>query len=889
MGLRTYRKKRDFAKTAEPRGTQRATTHRGGDGYLIQKHAASHLHFDFRLELDGVLLSWAVPKGPPAKVGARALAMHVEDHPLEYGSFEGVIPKGQYGGGTVMLWDRGSWQADGDARRGLRDGKLSFTIDGERLRGRWSLVRMAKKPGEKGEAWLLVKRSDARGEDVRTAVPGPDDTSIVSGRTMAEIAAAADRSWSSDGAAKQAARAKPTTKRVTKATKATKTTKARAPAAAVARHAAQLPGARAARQPRAFAPQLASLVAVVPDGDDWLHEMKFDGYRLLAFVDGEAVRLLTRSGQDWTARFPSVRDAVATLGLGRAVLDGEVVVLRPDGVSDFQLLQNLVDRGDGRGVVYFVFDLPHCAGFDLTRAPLLARKQLLARVLGAPRGGVVRVSEHVTGHGAAFFRQACALGLEGVVSKLGDSHYQTKRSRSWVKVKCLQRQELVVGGFTRPEGSRTHFGALLVGVYDDAGALRFAGKVGTGFTAASLAELARRLRPRIVEAPPFVDPPRGAEAKRATWVRPGLVVEVAFTEWTGDGKLRHPSFQGVREDKDARSIRREVAATAAPAATAATAAASAKPPRPKASAGRAGSRTDEPDVVAGVRISNPQRVLFPAVGVRKLDVARYYEAVAEHVLPHVAGRPLAIVRCPQGLQAACFFQKHLAKTLPPPVTSYRVEEKNGSDDYLGIEDVRGLVTLVQFGALELHPWGSRATSLEKPDRIVVDLDPGPGVKWADVVAAMHELRGLFDALGLASFPRTSGGKGLHVVVPIVPGPGWDEVKAFAHDVVAALARHAPAKYVTTATKAQRRGRIFLDWLRNGRGATAVASYSTRAREHGTVAMPLAWDEVTTKLDPLAFTTRSVPSLLASRGDAWPSFFQTKQHLTAAQRAAVQQA
>jgi bifunctional non-homologous end joining protein LigD len=936
MGLRTYRQKRDFTRTAEPRGDERVAKRRGGDGYLIQKHAASHLHFDFRLELDGVLLSWAVPKGAPVQPGTRALAMRTEDHPIEYGTFEGVIPKGEYGGGTVMLWDRGTWKPDGDPRRGLRDGKLDFTLAGERLRGRWSLVRMAKKPNETRESWLLIKRSDDDA-GARTAVPGAADTSVVTGRTMEQIAHAADRQWSSrhgevkptarrgaaarDGGTNGTARARtpaPTKAKLAPAAKATPRSGARATdAAAVAATAGELPGARATVQPKRFTPQLATLVDTPPDGEQWLHEMKFDGYRLLAFVDGPNVRLLTRTGQDWTDRFPSVRAAVAALGVPRAVLDGEVVVLRPDGTSDFQLLQNLVDRGEGRGVVFFAFDLPHCGGFDLTRAPLLARKELLARLLGpTDERAVLRYSEHVVGHGAAFFRQACALGLEGVVSKLADSGYQTKRTRSWIKLKCLQRQELVVGGFTRPEGSREHFGALLVGVHDERGELRYAGKVGTGFTAASLAELMRRLRPLTIDTPPFADPPRGAEARRATWVRPECVVEVAFTEWTGDGKLRHPSFQGMRDDKDPRTIRREravptaaaaadagpaagnapVAATRRPARTAATAAA-ARAPRARSKRPTQGTKPGAKtkarapasgDVVAGVRITNPQRVLYPKVGVSKLDVARYYEAVAEHVLPHVVGRPLTIVRCPQGLQAMCFYQKHIAQTLPPPVTSYRVEEKDGADDYVGIEDLTGLVTLVQFGVLELHPWGSRAANLEKPDRIVLDLDPGPDVPWANMIAAAHGLRALLDELELASFPRTTGGKGLHVVVPIVPGPGWDEVKAFAEDLCAALARRDPPKYVLVATKARRHGRIFLDWLRNGRGATAVASWSTRARDEATVAMPLAWDDVTAKLDPLAFTTRTVPSLLASRGDAWGGFATTKQHLTAAKRAAARE-
>jgi len=863
MSLREYHRKRDFARTAEPRGAPKKKTRRApGASFVIQKHAATRLHHDFRLELDGVLLSWAVPKGPPTKPGERCLAVRTEDHPIEYGTFEGVIPKGQYGGGTVMLWDHGTWRPDGDAKEALQAGKLDFTLQGERLRGRWSLVRM-RTDGEAKENWLLVKRNDDEAGERRVTAATLDE-SVTTGRSMAEIAKAADRQWSSTAGEIAA----PRQKRRRAAPRVDRTPPQ-------PRRAADLPGARATAPPRRLAPQLATLVATAPTSDEWVHEVKYDGYRLLAFVDGGRVVLRTRTGQDWTARFADVAEALTKLPAERSVLDGEIVVLREDGVSDFQALQNRLDGGAAASpsrLVYFVFDLPWCDGFDLSRTPLLDRKALLeSLVAGAATEGRVRFSEHVTGHGAAFFQQACRLSLEGVISKRADAPYENRRSRTWVKTKCLQRQEFVVGGWTAPQGSRRHFGALLLGTHEN-GALRYRGKVGTGFTDATLASLMARLRPLATRTTPFADPPRGAEGRRARWVEPRVVVEVAFTGWTADGRLRHPSCQGVREDKAAPEVHRERAVAAA-----------ARRPPPRKVARPA------------VTFTNPDRVLWPkgvaGVGpphdVTKADLANYYEAVAAHVLPHVAGRPLTLVRCPRGAAATCFYQKHVAQTFAKPVRSWRVKEARGSGDYVGVDDLEGLLTLVQFGALELHPWGSRGDDLEHPDRLVIDLDPGPDVAWSRVVAAAVRLRDVLRILGLESFPRTTGGKGLHVVVPIEPRGSWNELKTFAHDLVTAVERDDPESFVTVASKSERRGRIFLDWLRNARGATAVASWSTRARPLATVAMPLRWADVTARLDPNAFTLLSVPKRLASDGDPWAGFFDVAQTLTSAMRAAVQ--
>lgn len=869
MGLRTYRQKRDFARTPEPRGGDRARA--AGTSFVIQKHAARRLHHDLRLELDGVLLSWAVPKGPPRRTGQKALAMRTEDHPLEYGGFEGVIPAGEYGGGTVMLWDRGTWHCDGDPHRGLAQGKLDFRLEGQRLRGRWSLVRMRQKPGEKGEAWLLIKRSDraSRGAAERDGEPREgDERSVASGRTMAEIAAAGDRTWTAAG----------------EVTAARAAQDAGADADVdVAAAAAALPGARRAAQPTKLAPQLATLVDAAPAGDGWLHEIKYDGYRLLAFVAAPSsrtprVRLRTRTGQDWTGRYPAIAAALAELPVERAILDGEVVVLRPDGVSDFQALQR---AGSGKGAaapVLVAFDLPHCAGLDLTRVPLRERKRLLATLLAAARGakarGVLRFGDHVEGNGPAFLAEACRRGLEGIVSKRAQGRYEQQRSRGWLKTKCLRRQEFVVVGATQPQGARAHFGALLLGVHDDGG-LRYVGKVGTGFDDRTLADLAARLEPLRRPTSPLVDPPRGAEGRRARWVEPRLVVEVAFTEWTGDGHLRHPSFQGVREDKPAASVRRERTARLADAA-----------PTTPATSDRAASRDSGEDRVAGVRISHPGRVLFAEQGITKLDLARYYEAVAEHLLPHVVDRPLSVVRCPQGLPQKCFYQKHVTASLPAPVHPIDVREKNGVAHHIGVRDVAGLVTLVQFGAIEFHPWGSRADRLDRPDRIVLDLDPAPDVPWPRVVAAAHRLREILAALELQSFARTTGGKGLHVVLPIERRTSWSDAKQFAHDVAALLARDDPGGFVLTMTKEKRHGRIFVDYFRNDQGSTAIASWSARAREGAPVAMPVAWDDLTPTLDPQAFTVRTVPERLRRHGDPWRGFDAVRQRLGAAVRKAV---
>ncbi|HUG93798.1 MAG TPA: DNA ligase D [Planctomycetaceae bacterium] len=854
MALREYRRKRNFQRTPEPRGKAAA---KGGRSFVVQKHAARRLHYDFRLELDGVLKSWAVPKGPSLDPADKALAVHVEDHPLEYGSFEGVIPEGEYGGGTVMLWDRGTWEPAGDPAAGLRRGKLSFVLHGEKLRGLWSLVQMRGESSDGGRNWLLIKAEDdyARPGAAARALKD-DDRSVASGRSMAEIARDADRVWSS---------------------------RKSQPKPEVQLDPAGLPGARPAPLPRTFKPQLPTLVREAPRGDRWLHEIKFDGYRILCRIDHGQATLLTRRGQDWTRRFSIIAEAAARLPVETAILDGEVVVLADDGTTDFQALQNALKGGRRANFIYYVFDLPYLNGCDLTRVPLEARKQQLKLVLDAAGENLdarLRYSDHIRGHGEDVVHHACRQVLEGIVSKRADSPYEPRRSRTWVKLKCLNRQEFVIGGYTDPSGSRKHFGALLLGYHDTQGRLVYCGRVGTGFTDKSLAQVMKELKRRTTDTPPFHNPPAGREARGVHWLKPELVAEVEFAAWTDDGILRHPSFKGLREDKRARDITLERPVEAG------------SPSRRQRrqrmpNVARKTAAPPNENSVAGVPLSNPGRVLYPEQGLTKLDIGRYYESAAEWILPHVVDRPLTLVRCPRGRSHKCFFQKHLNQGVPEAVRTVPIREKEGKADYLVIDDLPGLIALVQLGVLEIHLWGCRADQIERPDRLVFDLDPGEGVGWEGVVDAALVLRERLENLTLKSFVRTTGGKGLHVVVPISRRTTWDDARQFAQDVAAERVRSEPGKYVATLTKSRRTGKIFVDYLRNGRGATAVASYSTRARAGAPVATPLAWDELSTKTTPDQFTVATVPRRLASlKADPWEGLSAVRQTLTKAMRAAV---
>jgi len=834
MGLRTYEQKRDFRRTPEPRGGRGDATARA---YVVQKHDASRLHYDLRLALDGVLKSWAVPKGPSLDPDKQVLAVEVEDHPLDYRDFEGVIPKHQYGGGTVMVWDVGTWEPLDDPHKGLQRGKLKFTLHGEKLRGDWVLVRMNGKDKGGKRNWLLRKLDDdeASTDDVLN-----QDRSVLTGRGLAQIAARAERVWD-----------------------------ARAGEKAGAAPLADLPGAKQASMPRTFAPQLATLVNAPPRGDDWLHEIKFDGYRLLARVARGKVHLITRGNQDWTRRFPTIADAVAALPVDRAILDGEVVAESTAGMVRFQTLQNHLQRGDQANLVLYLFDVPYLDGYDLTNVPLIERKTVLARLLANTSGGV-RYSDHIRGDGDAVVEQACRKQLEGIISKRADAKYRQARSRDWVKSKCIQRQEFAVVGYTDPGGARTGFGSLLLATHAGDG-WQYRGKVGSGFDETSLHDLHKQLKALATKPTPVKNIP-AAEKRGAHWVEPKLVAEVRFTEWTGDGRLRHPVFVGLREDKSAMNVTKEK-----------------EKPVEEVESKRERKRKSKSDVtVADVRISSPDRVVFPEQGVTKLALAEYYHDIADWILPHVVNRPLALVRCPEGREGACFFQKHVSSAMPDAVKTVGVAEQGKNEaPHVQITDEAGLIGLVQAGVLEIHTWGCRSDRIERPDRLVFDLDPGPGVGWPDVVQATRELKDVLDTLELQSFVKLSGGKGVHVEAPLDRRNTWDDVKPFAKLVARFMQQRDPKRYIAVMTRSKRKGKIFVDYLRNGRGATAVAAYSTRARKGAPVAAPIRWGELSDDLPPNAFNVTNIRQRLAQlQRDPWHGYDKVRQSITKTRHAAL---
>ena len=934
MALEEYRRKRDFGKTPEPAGE--AAADRGGPlEFVIQKHDASRLHYDFRLELDGVLKSWAVPKGPSLDPSVKRLAMHVEDHPLEYGDFEGIIPEGEYGGGTVLLWDQGVWKPVGDPAATYRKGRLKFILEGEKLRGAWTLVQMRGRDEDDGKSWLLIKERDAEARpesEYDIAEERPE--SVVTGRGLDDIAADRDRVWHSNREDGGSATGR-------KGGAGRKSSGSRGRAGARSRKAGgveSLPGARKAARPKSAEPQLARLVTDVPAGDDWLHEIKFDGYRVLIHIDGGSVRVITRNGKDWTERFPGIAEAAASLPCARAVVDGEAVVLDEQGVSSFQALQGALGRKRGAAeIVCYAFDLLFLDGYDLTVVPLVERKAALAALLDG--GERIRYSDHVLGNGPAFFAQACGLHLEGVISKRAAGPHRDGRSSDWLKIKCLRRQEFVVVGYTDPGGSRTGFGALILGVHDDEGRLVGAGRAGTGFTDKQLRQLHAMLVPLERETAPIENPPSGAEVRGIHWVEPKLVAEVAFTEWTDEGVIRHPSFQGLREDRPVESIVREEpqplgtaldadaaeddaptprgrtpkASTAKSKATqdgggeprrggrassarsratsSAGRAARTSPDRPRA-ANRRGARSSAPSF-AGVKLSKPDKVLYPDDGITKLDIASYWDSVLEHAMPHLKDRPLTLVRCPSGIAAErgsakpkggragdCFFQKHAGEGTPDVVARVQVEPEPDAEPYAMIDAPAALFALVQLGVLEFHVWGSRADKLDRPDRLIFDLDPDEDLAWKEVVEAAGLVRDLLASFELTSFVKTTGGKGLHIMLPLERRADWADVKEFARVISEGFANAYPKKYTAKMTKSRRSGRIYIDYLRNGWNATAIAAFSTRARPGAPVSVPISWEELASDRNRPVFTIRDVPDRLASMGeDPWAGFDEVRQSLS----------
>lgn len=741
MSLKEYQKKRDFRKTKEPSGRAKAPR---GHRFVVQKHDASRLHYDFRLEEDGVLKSWAVPKGPSLDPATKRLAVHVEDHPLDYGNFEGTIPKGEYGGGTVMLWDEGRWEPLDDPAKGWKKGHLHFQLHGEKLKGGWSLIRLKDEKN-----WLLVKDKDD------FADPDADvtelDLSVKTGRAMQDIAEE------------------------------------------------PLPEVK---------PQLATLVKKAPTGKNWLHEIKYDGYRFIAYLLKGEVRLLTRGGQDWTARFPTLVKALKKLEVDSAILDGEVVVLDEHGVSHFQALQAYISNKKQGSPDLFFFDLLYLNGKDLRDLPLTQRKEALkALTLKAP----LHYSDHIEGQGPQVLEQACRLGCEGIISKEADSPYASRRTRSWVKVKCQQSQTFDVIGYTEPRGGRGHFGALILAQHG-----KYAGKVGTGFTQETLKTIHAQFREQDETS---VQTPR---LQKAHWIKP-LKARVGFSERTEAGILRHPVFFQLEKT---------------------------------------------------YRLTNSDRVIDPSTGITKGELAAYYERVADRILPYIADRPLSGLRCPDGLGGKCFYQKHRMQGLPRDVHSVLVD----GEEYVSVNTAAGLMALVQMGVVEFHPWGSKRDDLGRPDRLVFDLDPDTSLGWPKVVEAALRVNKLLMEVGLRSFAKTTGGKGLHVVVPLIRSYEWDEVKDYSKALMEELVQRHKGDYTTNPLKVKRKGKLFLDYLRNGEGSTSVAAYSVRARQGCPVSLPLDWKDVTDSLDPSRVTLQDFQGLEERGREAWREFYHLHQRL-----------
>lgn len=860
MSLTVYKRKRDFRKTPEPTG--RIKRSRRGLRYVIQKHDASRLHYDFRLEWDGVLKSWAVPKGPSLDPAVKSLAVQVEDHPLDYGGFEGIIPEGQYGGGTVMLWDEGTWTPEGDAARSLKAGKLTFELHGKKLSGRWKLIRTAGRDGDRQTQWLLMKSHDeAARPGTQRAFLDKESLSVKSGRDLDEIAGNRKKKvWQSDRAGKtKSKKAIPKRKRPA--------LKRRAPIAIVIDPAA-LNGARPAPQPTWVAPQLATLADGPPDGADWVHEVKFDGYRLIAIRRGDQVKLWTRNHNDWTDQFEAIAGALRRLPVDEAIIDGEVVALNEKGHSDFQALQRRLQEGGRNPMAYAVFDLLHCNGYDVRSAPLLERKQLLKTIVDAAGPDpLIQYSEHATGDGGAAVKLACKAGLEGLIFKKADAAYESRRTPKWLKVKCTSRREFVIGGFTDPQRSRTGFGALLLGDHDARGRLTYRGRVGTGFSDTLLTDMHRKLARLEQPRTPFHNPPTGYGARGVHWVKPQLVAEVTYQAITSDGLLRQPSFDGLRLDKKPSEVIEESAVPVTRQESTAT-----RDKHASQAQGHGGV------VSQGVVITHPDRIVFPNTKITKSTLADYYTRVGERMLPHMTDRPLMLARCPGGAGGQCFYQKHITMTGKEPIDAVKIKEKSAARMYAIVDTPKGLAWLVQMNTLEIHGWGSCRPRIEMPDRLIFDLDPGEGVAWNAVVDAALLIRKALRSVKIESFVKTSGGKGLHIVAPLTPSAGWDAVKGFAQQVAQAMAESDPDLFVSKMTKSIRGGKIFIDYLRNGRGASCVLPYSTRARPGAPVSMPVAWSALKRVNGADAFTVSDLMKLRRLPVDPWAEFFEVRQKL-----------
>ncbi|KPU43238.1 hypothetical protein OXPF_32520 [Oxobacter pfennigii] len=808
--LREYNQKRNFERTLEPEGTTEDT--KEGLKYVIQHHMARRDHYDLRLEWRGVFLSWAVPKGPSYNTHDKRLAVQVEDHPLEYRNFEGTIPKGEYGGGTVMLWDEGYWEPYGNADEGLSEGQLKFVLYGKRLKGKWALIRMKAKPGETKDNWLLLKEKD---EYVKT-----DDgiseytTSIRTGRTMAEIEGGEDE--------------------------------------------------KIIRNPFSMADvQLAKLVNKIPEGEDWLYELKYDGYRIIAFVEGNGVRLMTRNGNDYARRFHDIASSLIDWAKDKAiVLDGEIAVTDPAGKTDFQALQNYMKNPKAQKLTYIVFDVLALDGADLRGHPLIDRKEMLENLMkDAPKN--LYYSRYVRGKGKESFTAACEAGMEGIIGKKADSVYSGTRNGDWIKLKCSKRQEFVIGGYTVSDKKARGISSLLLGIYEG-GEFVYAGRAGTGLSQADIKVLEEKFEGLKRTEPPFEPAPERRPNENVTWLEPELVAEIKFAEWTKDNLLRQASFQGIRTDKDPKDIKREKAEDET---------------QPEIYSEEAEKPMDinaNSIIIEGIKITNPGKVIFDDPEITKEDVIRYYEKVSLRMLPYVSRRILSIVRCPKGVSEACFYKKHPGPGSKGIITIPITTGSGEMEDYFYIENTSGLISEAQMGTLEFHIWGSLADNLEKPDMMVFDLDPDEGMELSQVREGVRDIKSILSELSLNSYLKTSGGKGYHVVVPLKPAVDWDVFHGFARRVAEVMEQKWPDRYTSNVRKARRAGKIFIDWIRNGRGATSIAPYSIRARKGAKVSMPITWDE----LDTVAPDGVNMSDAIMRIGsiDPWKDFFKNDQML-----------
>ncbi len=825
MTLKHYHGKRHFKLTPEPTGVsktrkKKTKQHR----FVVQKHAARHLHYDFRLEIQGVLKSWAVPKGTSLNPKIKRLAVQVEDHPLDYVDFEGSIPKGQYGGGEVIVWDEGAWECEGNPFESWKAGKIKFTLNGDKLHGKWMLIRTAYGAMDNKSNWLLIKEPDAFADyktDILTARP----ESVKSGNLL-----------DSDGSKKNV-------KKIRLIEAGAKIKKK---------------NIKLLKWPE---PELALLVDKVPVGSQWLYEIKFDGYRIIAEIKTGQVKLYTRHHHDWTQKFKSIAAALKKMKVESAVLDGEVVVLDKKGISNFQALQNILKKHSDKNLDYFIFDLLQLNGKNIAELPLIERKKILQELLEQNNlKQRIHFSDHIEGQkqGEAFYKKTCRIHLEGVMIKDKDKSYYFGRNDYWLKLKCIKRQEFVIGGFTEPEGSRVAFGALLLGYHDQQKKLHYAGKVGTGFDAATLRSLYGMLKKYTQSKSSFINPPMGFRAEKVTWIKPQLVAEIDFRGWTDENRLRQASFQGLRQDKSAMEVIRE---------------GTKKNKTMK-------KNTTTKSTVAGVLIKNPDKIFFPEINLTKLELAQYYHAVAKWMLPYIKDRPLNILRCPDGIEGECFRQKHLTHKLPAAIKKIMIKHKGSKMDGFLIHDVEGLINLIQLGSVEFHIWGELYSQQGFPDQIVFDLDPDSEVDWRQMIDAAFLLKDVLLDLKLISFVKTTGGKGLHVTIPIKPLYSWQQVRAFAQAVANTLVKINPKLFIATASKTKRKNKIFVDYFRNIEGATFVAPYSTRVHPSAPIAMPLTWNELKKTTASDDFTVMNTQQRWARlKKDPWHNFFHLKQIFT----------